>query len=58
MNLPAAIAADTALAKQNVALSTIKSSAEADQAIAGILEQAARSAPVSGTLGTNVNTSA
>jgi hypothetical protein len=58
MNLPAAIAADQALVKQNVALSTIKSSAEADQAIAGILEQSARSAPVSSIRGTNVNTSA
>jgi hypothetical protein len=58
MNVPAAIAADQALAKQNVALSVIKSSAEADQAIAGILEQSARSAPVSSIRGSNVNTSA
>ena len=55
MSIPATIAADQAIAKQNFALSTIKASAEADQAIAGILEDAARSAPVSSIRGSNVN---
>ena len=55
MNVPATIAADQAIAKQNVAFSLVKASAEADQAIAGILEDAARSAPVSGSRGSNVN---
>jgi hypothetical protein len=58
MNVPATIAADQAIAKQSFALSTIKANAEADQAIAGILEQASRSAPISSSRGTNVNTSA
>lgn len=58
MDLPPTIAAETALARQNVALSTIKHNAEQDQAIANILEQAVRSAPLSRSRGTNVNTSA
>ena len=58
VSAPAAIAAEQAIIKQNVALSVVKASAEADRAIANILDQAARSAPVSGTLGTNVRISA
>jgi len=56
--LPPTIAAESAINKQNIALSVVKASADADQQIANILDQAVRSAPVSGTLGTNVNTSA
>lgn len=56
--LPAAIAAESSILKQNVALSVIKASADADQAIANVLEQAARSAPISGSRGVNLNTSA
>lgn len=53
--IPAGIAAEAALTKQNVALSVIKQNAEQDKAIAGILEDAARSAPLSGARGSNVN---
>lgn len=56
--LPAAIAAESSILKQNVALSVIKASADADQQIANIIDQAARSAPVSGSRGVNLNTSA
>lgn len=58
VSAPAAIAAEQAIAKQNVALSLVKQSAEVEQAIAGILEDAARSAPVSSSRGSNVNISA
>lgn len=58
VSAPAAIAAEQALTRQNVALSVVKASAEADAAIANILDQAARSAPVSSSLGSNVNISA
>jgi hypothetical protein len=58
MDVPFAIAAEQGLLRQNIALSVIKQSFEQDQAIAGILEQAVRSAPVSSSRGTNVNTSA
>ena len=58
MDLPAGIAAEAALLRQNVALSVIKQNAEQGQAIAKILEDATRSAPVNGSRGTNINTSA
>lgn len=58
MDVPAALAAEQGLLRQNIALSVIKQSSEQDQAIASILEQAVRSAPVSSSRGTNVNTSA
>ena len=57
MNIPSAIAAKTAIAQQNVALSVIKQSADQAQAVAKILEQSVRSAPVSGSRGGNINTS-
>lgn len=57
-DIPATIAAESAIARQNVALSTIKFAADQAQAIAGILEQSVRSAPISASRGTNINTSA
>ncbi len=57
--IPAAIGAQLAIARQDVALSFVKQSAQADQAVAGILEQAADNlAAVTGSRGTNVNISA
>ena len=56
--LPPTIAAETAALRQNVALSVIKASADQQQAIANILDQSVRNAPVSGTRGININTSA
>ncbi|MCL4677904.1 MAG: hypothetical protein KJ017_04830 [Alphaproteobacteria bacterium] len=41
MNIPATIAAETALARQNVALSVIKQNAEQAQQVAKILEESA-----------------
>ncbi|HEY8191426.1 MAG TPA: hypothetical protein VIG74_03295 [Alphaproteobacteria bacterium] len=55
MELPADIAAQAAMARQNVALSVIKQNAKAEQAIASILEQAAQNVPVSQSRGTNLN---
>lgn len=55
MNVPAGIAAETALSRQNVALSVIKSNAEQDQKLANVIEQSIQSAPVSNTRGTNIN---
>ena len=55
MDVPATIAADSAIARQNMALSVIKQSADADQAIAGILAEASQSAPLSESRGTNVD---
>jgi len=53
--LPAGIAAEQAILRQNVALSVIKASAEQAQALAEIVDQSARSAPISGSRGTNLN---
>tara|TARA_X000001036_G_C20404006_1_gene694022 strand:- start:287 stop:463 length:177 start_codon:yes stop_codon:yes gene_type:complete len=58
MSLPPTIAAEMALTRQNVAFSAVKAAAETQQQVAAILEDAARSAPVSSTRGANVNTSA
>lgn len=55
MELPADIAAQAAMARQNVALSVIRQNAKAEQAIASILEQAAQSVPVSQSRGANLN---
>jgi hypothetical protein len=53
MDIPAGIAAESALLRQNIALSVVKASADADQQIAKILEQSVRSAPLSSSRGTN-----
>lgn len=58
MQLPAAIAANAAIDRQNVALSMIKHNAEQGQAVAQILEDSARSAPISQSRGSNINLSA
>ena len=53
--VPAGIAAEQAVLRQNVALSVVKQSAEQAQALAEILEQSARTAPVNQARGSNVN---
>lgn len=53
--LPAGIAAQSALLKQNVALSVIKQNAEQAQALVNILDQSIRSAPVSASRGSTLN---
>ncbi len=55
MELPAAVAAETALARQNVALSVVKANAEQSEQLAQIIEETVQSAPVNGSRGTNVN---
>lgn len=55
MNVPGGIAVEQFLGKQAVALSVIKQSAEAEQQLVAILDEAARSAPVSSVRGSNVN---
>lgn len=55
--LPAQMQAEMALLRQNAALSMIKSSAKADQAIIGILEDSARNI-ASSNRGANVNLTA
>jgi len=55
MELPAAVAAETALARQNVALSVVKANVEQSEQLAQIIEETVQSAPVNGSRGTNVN---
>lgn len=55
MDIPSAIAAQSAISRQNVALSVIKQNAEQSQKIAQILDQAVQSAPVKGGRGSNIN---
>ena len=53
MDIPAGLAAESALLRQNIALSVVKASTDADQQIAKILEESVRSAPLSSARGTN-----
>ncbi len=53
--IPAGIAAEAALTRQNVALSVIKQSAEQDKAIASILDQAVENTSSNSGRGQNVN---
>ncbi len=54
MEIPPQFAAEQALVRQNVALSMIKSSADADKKLIGILEDSARQIATSNR-GNNVN---
>ncbi len=58
MDVPASIAAEQGLLRQNVALSVIKQTAEAQEVLVKILDDAARNAPISQARGTNVNLTA
>ena len=55
MEIGAPIAAEQAIFRQNLALAVIKSSAQQDQAIAGILEQSAQNLAALTGRGSNVN---
>lgn len=48
MEIPAAITAQMALVRQNAAMSMVKSSAEADKAVANMLAELVESAPTGG----------
>jgi hypothetical protein len=54
MEIPAQFAAEQAILRQNVALSLIKSAADADKQLVGILEDSARQIAASNR-GNNVN---
>ncbi len=56
--VPAGLAAESAILKQNVTLSVIKQSHDQQQRLVEILSESARSAPLSGTRGSNVNITA
>ncbi len=56
MDIPQTIAAEAALTRQNIALSVIKSSAEAEKAIVNILDQSLSVGPAA--RGANINFSA
>lgn len=58
MDVPATIAAETGLLRQNVTMSVIKQSADQAQRLVEIIDQAARTAPVSQTHGSQVNLTA
>ena len=58
MTIPANMAIESAMNQQAVSLSVIKQNAEAEQAVASILEEASRNVPVSSLRGSNVNITA
>ncbi len=56
MDIPAGIAAQSALTRQNITLSVIKQAAQADQAVANILKAAVENSPLNtGSRGRSVN---
>lgn len=55
MDIPSAIAAESAITRQNVALSTIKKAADQNQAFAEVIAQSVKTAPVNESRGTNIN---
>lgn len=57
-SIPAGIAAQQALTQQAIALSVLKQAADADKAIANMLQNAVESVPVSQARGSSVNISA
>lgn len=54
-SIPAGIAAQQAIAQQNVSLSIIKSNAQADQAFANVIKETVENTPQPGGRGSNVN---
>lgn len=55
--MEAVIAAQTAIARQNFAVSAIKTANESTQQLANIVEEGAQTAAASASRGTNVNIS-
>ncbi len=55
MEIPASIAANAAMERQNMTMSVIKQNAQQGEAIAKILDNAVRTAPVNGARGANIN---
>lgn len=55
MSIPASIAAESAIARQGVALSNIKTNAEATQQLAEVIQDSVVSAPVNSSRGSNIN---
>jgi len=55
MSLPPTIAAEAAITRQNVALSSIKANADRSQQFAEVISESVQSAPINQTRGTNVN---
>lgn len=55
VSIPYEIGAQSALYRQNMALSMVKHASKMDQMFVKMIDQAARSAPPSRSLGTNVN---
>lgn len=54
-DIPSTVAMTQALGRQAVSLSVMKQSTEMEQEFANILENAADSAPISNTHGTNID---
>lgn len=54
-SIPAGIAAEQALIRQDIALSTIKNANDQQQRLVQIIDEASRNAPVSPSRGSNVN---
>lgn len=58
MTLPPTIAAEAAITRQNVALSSLKRSADAEKQIANLLDKAIDNVPTSSIRGNTLNTKA
>lgn len=54
-SIPAGIATESAILRQNVALSTIKQSHDMEQRVVEIIDEAAQNSPLNATRGTNID---
>lgn len=55
MDIPAALAAQSAITKQNIGLAVIKQAAQSDQAVANIVKQAVDNSPLASGNGRGSN---
>lgn len=46
MDIPAALAAQSAITKQNIGLAVVKQAAQSDQAVANIVQEAVENSPL------------
>ena len=55
MDIPAALAAQSAIARQNVGLAVVKQAAQSDQAVANIVQEAVENSPLASENGRGGN---
>ncbi len=55
MDIPAALAAQSAVTRQNIGLAVVKQAAQSEQAVANIIQEAVENSPVASSNGRGSN---